>query len=365
MDQEKKQLLLSDTISVLRFPLIVAVVIIHTYITGQPNINGKIYVPFGKFPLFDIIEQFIRKGIAELAVPLFFLISGFLFFYLCEFNFTIYKNKLKKRINSLLIPYLFFNSLYLLYVFLTQLFFPNMTSPDRKLIIDYTIIDYFDSYWSYDGIDHYAPIYGPLWFIRDLIVINIFSPIIYFLIKKIDIIYFIILSLLFLFGIGLLTPGIASSSVLFYSIGSWFAIKKKNFVCDYATVSMIIGITALLLLIIDTYLWSKGEQIMTIHRLFILLGSISVPSICGKIIDRRHIKPIKILAESSFFIYVTHRFIITFFNKYWVLILPVNTISCIVAFLTIPIITCLICFTIYISLKKVAPTLTRVITGGR
>lgn len=365
MDQEKKSILLSDTISFLRFPLIIAVVFIHTYITDQPNINGKIFVPHGTFPLFDIIEQFIRKGIAELAVPLFFLISGFLFFYLSEFNIITYKNKLKRRIRSLLIPYLFFNILYMLYVLMTQLFLPNITSPDRKLIIDYNIIDYIDSFWSFDGIDHYAPIYGPLWFIRDLIVINILSPVIYFLIKKTDFFYLVTLSLLFILGIGLLTPGIASSSVLFYSIGSWFAIKKKNFVCDNASLNIIIGVTAFVLLIIDTYLWSKGVQIMAIHRLFILLGVISLPSICGIVISKRNIKPIMILAESSFFIYVTHRFIITIFNKYWVVILPVNTISAIVAFLVIPLLTSLICFCIYISLRKIAPTFTAIITGGR
>ena len=59
----------SDSITALRFPLIVAIVFIHTFIIGQPTIDGKINVNYGQFPLYDFLDYVIRICFAEIAVP--------------------------------------------------------------------------------------------------------------------------------------------------------------------------------------------------------------------------------------------------------------------------------------------------------
>lgn len=182
---DNKDIVLSKTITIVRFPLIVAIVLIHTYISDQPNVGGVIMVPSGSLPIFDTWEYILRQCIAELAVPTFFLISGFLFFYKTEtFTTGTYKYKLRKRFRSLLLPYLIWNLIYMGYVFIVQCFAPSLTSPDRKMIADYSLIDFVDSFWHYDGVSYGGPIYGPLWFIRDLIVIDVLSPLLFFLIKK-------------------------------------------------------------------------------------------------------------------------------------------------------------------------------------
>ena len=69
----------SKTIDFLRFPLIVGVVLIHAHITGM-TIKGNDVLRGNSFPVCDTISYFFSEVVARMAVPLFFFISGFLFF---------------------------------------------------------------------------------------------------------------------------------------------------------------------------------------------------------------------------------------------------------------------------------------------
>lgn len=97
---------LSKTIMFLRFPLIVAVVFIHTNL-ADVMINGRLLVNEGQFPIHDLFRHIITNELARIAVPLFFFISGFLFFYHTDFSMKMYKQKLKKRVRTLLVPICF------------------------------------------------------------------------------------------------------------------------------------------------------------------------------------------------------------------------------------------------------------------
>ena len=194
MNNAPSSQLVTDSITLLRFPLIVAIVFIHTFIAGQPNIDGKVNVEYGQYPIYDLLDHIVRICLAEVAVPLFFVISGFLFFYQCDFSRETYYNKLRKRIHSLLIPYMIWNTLYLFFVMIVQQLQPSSTSLDRKLVMDYSVIDILDSYWHFDGVIRgYDPICGPLWFIRDLMIVNICSPIVYFCLNNKKIVFLFLL----------------------------------------------------------------------------------------------------------------------------------------------------------------------------
>lgn len=232
MNNAPNSKLITDSITILRFPLIVAIVFIHTFIAGQPNIDGKINVEYGQYPIYDFLDHIVRICLAEVAVPLFFVISGFLFFYQCNFNRKTYYIKLRKRIHSLLIPYLIWNTLYLFFVMIVQQLQPSSTSLDRKLVVDYTVIELFDSYWSFDGVKRgWAPICGPLWFVRDLMIVNLFSPIVYFCINHKRVVFLILLGALYVCGINILTPGLSSTAFFFYSLGAWASVNQ--FDVDY------------------------------------------------------------------------------------------------------------------------------------
>ena len=65
-----KEQLLSHTISWLRFPLIVAIVLLHTFILNRP-VGGNV-ITVDNAHLFAIFEHVTKADIGEIAVPLFF-----------------------------------------------------------------------------------------------------------------------------------------------------------------------------------------------------------------------------------------------------------------------------------------------------
>lgn len=94
---------LSKTIMFLRFPLIVSVVFIHAGLEGVV-IGGNVTVHDGQFPIYESVYHVITNELARVSVPLFFFISGFLFFYRTDFSMKAYGQKLKKRVRTLFGP---------------------------------------------------------------------------------------------------------------------------------------------------------------------------------------------------------------------------------------------------------------------
>ncbi|WP_081771120.1 acyltransferase family protein [Bacteroides graminisolvens] len=89
----------SKTIAWLRFPMIIGVLLIHSYNPIHPK--GDVFV---------FVRNLSSEVVARFCVPLFFLIAGYLFFYkLKQFTGATYREKLRKRASSLLVPYLFWN----------------------------------------------------------------------------------------------------------------------------------------------------------------------------------------------------------------------------------------------------------------
>lgn len=183
-----KTRILETTISFLRFPLIIGVILIHANLS-EVIIGGIKCFNKTDYPIYTYVSYVLSQIIARTAVPLFFLISGFLFFYKIEiFNFDIFLQKIKKRIRTLFIPYIFWNFLIILIYLIGQSIVPNLISGGKKLICDYNFTDWLLSFWDTNLInpakDIGMPINYPLWFIRDLMVVIMFSPLIYFLVKK-------------------------------------------------------------------------------------------------------------------------------------------------------------------------------------
>ena len=99
----EKKILQSRVIDVLRFPMIVGVVLWHSFFEGIMGLDIPIQDTDISYYFF-----FISRILASVAVPLFFYFRVSLFFR-TAFSVDVYKKKLKSRIKTLLIPYLFWN----------------------------------------------------------------------------------------------------------------------------------------------------------------------------------------------------------------------------------------------------------------
>ncbi len=241
----------SSACNFLRLPLMLLVVCIH--------VKYNVLITLPKTDLSYSVVFFFTQIISRIAVPSFFVISGYYFFFDTakqnSFSLQDYKTKLFKRIFSILIPYLIWNLLYCLFksIFFEQNFFLLLSK-----IFAYPM-----------------PVAFQFWYIRDLMIMCLISPLLYWLIKKIRLIFMLILLLIWFLNLKI----VIDTPLLFFSLGAYFAIERKDVVSLLEKIKPYIFIFVLLFGIMDfifnispTNIFHKAENIYLIHCLFILSG---------------------------------------------------------------------------------------------
>ncbi len=340
---------LSRTISWLRFPMIAGVVLLHVDIPIDESANL----------LFGLFKYILVYGLSNLAVPLFFMISGFLFFYKTSFSLTAYMAKLKRRLRSLLIPFLFWNLAYMAVIYFIQCVAPSMLG-GRKMISDYSAIEFINSFWNYSGYGPGCPILAPTWFLRDLIVMVIVSPILYALIKYSRGFFVLLLAVCYVLGVNIGVVGF-SRSWLFFSFGAYMSIFGYNPVVVFRKYAEIIIPFSLLFLVVLISLQEKG----LLYRMYIIVGVCAVLALMSKWVTRTNFKQWPILSESSFFVYLFHGFYIVPLSAFYCHIVPLNAFTGVIGFFFITFFACVIAVLAYKLVKYCSPKLCAFVTGGR
>lgn len=208
----------STSINFVRFPLAILVVFIHSIGTTE-NIA---YYAF---------REFFSHIFCSFVVPTFFIISGYLFFQKTQNNFTtnIYIEKIKSRFFTLVIPYIVWNTITLSIDYTKYIIGQESWINYGQNSIGYILFLCFLGNPSdlLEGV--FYPINLPLWYIRDLIVLCIISPLLYFLLKKkITLIMMSLFLFFYLFNIKI--PYFNCTSIVFFSIGAALSIYNKELI---------------------------------------------------------------------------------------------------------------------------------------
>jgi hypothetical protein len=331
----KKQLLQSQTLDFLRFPLIVGVVFIHTRIVDG---GGE---PFD-FAGYAFCREFFSDILARVAVPMFFFISGLLFFLNVEkFDLKTYFTKLRSRVKTLLIPYLFWNIL----VFFLLVYVLKTAQID-------------DVYYALWG----GPAAFPFWFIRNLMVVVVLSPAIFLLVKHLKTVGIAALLILWFFGLLINVKGFSPECIAFFAAGTYFGINKINIVECFGRVKNISFVIYPLfvvayLLVPNPYLLNAG----------ICLGIVFFFNLCAGLLKSGKIGVSRFLSAASFFVFATHNnFFLPFANKLlMILINPRTDVAVSICFFLKVAITVGFALIFYWIMKRLFPKFTGVITGGR
>ena len=107
---------MSGKLRIVSFFAMILVVFRHAYNLGEEvNIAKKTGYSF-------FMQVFISSGFTSIAVPVFFVISGYLLFLNKKQSFIGYKLILSKRFSSLVIPYLFWTISWLLFYLFKDIF---------------------------------------------------------------------------------------------------------------------------------------------------------------------------------------------------------------------------------------------------
>ncbi len=351
----------SQRLGVLRFPLIVGVVFIH-------NVDAIVMFEHGSIGVAsdNIVATFIRnlisQGIARTAVPLFFLISGYFFFRGFQSVRLDYLNRMKSRVRTLLIPFIFWNVLTLIIIAVAQLL------PSTRLFMSGNIarIDSFDFYDYINAIFGITrmPIALQFWFIRDLMILAILAPVIYFFIVRLPMIFIGLLAVCWFTGVWPISIP-SSDAALFFSIGATVAYKHKSlFMMDKQ-----------ILIIVPAYFFTLVADVLTIgadwnqylHKISIVLGVISVLCFSKMVVLNSRLKEMLLgLSGASFFVFAAHEPSLLIAKKFvFKLVQPSSSFSILALYFLIPISLIVLLVGVYRVCARKFPSVTRVITGGR
>lgn len=376
--------LMSKTISSLRFPLTATVVMAHFNFVNNNRGFGIHGVMYGldQPDWVNWIINFFGTTMVGLGVPLFFMIAGYFFFYGKDFNLSVYQKKLKNRFHTLLIPYLLWNTLAILMIAIRFLpifsdILPGMDKIQVNLTPSGILHTYFDNFHN-EGLFIYPeasikttimPIDAPLWFVRDLMAAVVFSPLLYWLIRKLKV-YAILLWGLLAYVIAPLYISSSGSYLMmvidacfFFSWGGYYSINRKNFVMEMRRLKFV-PYFYVPMAILDTYF---NGLYLPLHYGSIPMGAITAVIFMSYLIEKGKVKVVPLLSESSFFVFAMHmlfmwelgKAVFVFFH------LENEPVTLVIFFFAIVIITILICLGTYVLLKRYLPKVCGLLTGGR
>lgn len=359
--------LLSKTISYLRFPLIVGVVFIHSNMLVV-NIQGTV-VRYDRWPIVAFVMKLFSSVLADISVPLFFFISGFLFFYYSEFSKDSYLKKVKKRVSTLLVPYLIWN--FVAFIILLIQVHPKMVR-FFPLLKDYRvdIVSFLSSFWVTNLPIQMSgpanPINTPLWFVRDLMVLVLLSPIIWWIIRKVGLLFVALLGVVWFFTLGEYVgfPGLCHQSLFFFPLGAYFGIKHLNFV-EMSNKVIWISYVYFVVAIVDT-LSMDMQYSYLIHHISILLGMVAVVCMSSSLMQKGKIRVNTFLSGASFFVFAFHNLFLGKMTKVVVMgIEPESPLLVLMIYFLMPLITILICLGVYKLVNRLIPVMGGILTGGR
>lgn len=334
---------LSRKIKILSFLAIYMVVTIHT---AMPQANDL------KF--FDFFQRFIGDFICRLYLPLFMTISGFLFYAnITKTSKKIWFEKYKRRFKSLLIPYIIWNLLFVAQLAILQF------NPITSSWISDGLTPFISSgsilYSTWVVLTHPANL--PLWFVRDLMIIVIFTPLIYYLVKSKFNIPIILLLLIIGFKIQF------AFCLAFFIIGGNLSIKKINLNCKLSNSILLVSI--IISVFFGVFLTLNGPitnlnfylAIFPLIALWFGYDYLIVKGIPFNFLTK--------LLPYTFFIYVFHEPSLNVFKKTIILLGNKSELSYFITYLASPVLMVLLSYFIGAICSRFFPKSFSIITGFR
>lgn|SRR5574344_1133102 len=295
-NQNKKNLMekySSDKLTVLSFSLCLMIIVLHSNPINSLGLN-----------LNDYTLVYWINGVCQMAVPMFFYISAYLFFRtFCKEKIVV---KYKSRIKTLVIPYLLWNLIF------TSLFFillniPWLSDKMNMSLNQNTPLEFIQAV--------FLSKYTPLWFVGNLIAYVALAPVILLLLQnKVVSVFVILISAFFTLFIGGDNINIPNWFI-YYFIGAFIgynfhnSIEHKHNIKGKTVISLSV-------LFVAVYVSSVVYNQYFYYR---LLSPVFVWILYDFVVDRVNVRP---WMSDSFFLYCTHFFCINVFQKLFILFFP-------------------------------------------
>ena len=328
---------LSDKFRVASFVAAVLVVLRHAH-------NLPAFFPMGGEPSWLNGLEWGTIFWTDVAVPFFFFSSGYFFMRTDYIKEKKYFSMLDKKTSSLLVPFVVWNLVGLCFLFVSDKE-GNMGDTWQMWVYNFLM-----SKW-----------YGPLWFVRELMILMLCYPLYGWLYRKafqpvlIVIILWLMYSRWWPADISLLT----AEGIIFFLLGGLFQHHSAILTKKAPTIVTIILLVCWLIYSFNFTSWDKR-----IHQLSLLIGMPAfwlsldlLPEVVKNFCKR--------MSKYSFLIYVTHFYLLKVLKVGTATIFAENAIMATFAFFIIPIV---LIFMIVLGgryWQKLSPKSYSICMGGR
>lgn len=326
--------ILSDKIKIASFICTVMVVFRHGLNLQAFGLNNHVtsYVA--------IIEHGVSK-ITEVAVPYFFIVSGYFFFRYSYYGGGEYIAMVRKKIQTLFIPFLFWNIVGIFPLLLMHQFvFENS-------LWKY-ILQLLNSDWN-----------GVLWYVRDIMTMMVLVPLYsWIFVVNNRWLYIILLILLFMNWWPVECRWVSSEGLFFFFLGG--ILQKNSEIlnkCIPKVVLFTIGSAWIISCFCFPFYWP-------IHRYNTLLGLVVIWQLFCYL-PKRLSSWILNASTYSFFIYVTHIFIIKSMKVGIAYLFFKNETIALASYIVLPLLTTGIALHLGKFFNKYLPAAFNIVTGGR
>jgi peptidoglycan/LPS O-acetylase OafA/YrhL len=307
------------------------------------------------------LQDLISGGLAKAGVPLFAFISGFLFFRNAPTTAVTdwFLDKGRRRLRSLLVPYLAWSGLGLAFYWLlgqipwTQPFVARQwVAYDHILDVAY--------HWLW------LPVAYPLWFVRDLMLSLLLSPVLLWAIRRFGIIVPGLLLAVWLgspWPVDPVRPWRDLRCLAFFTFGAWVAVGKATRPSSWQPFAPALAATWVLSAALNALLggWDLATVFHT--KLTILLGFAALWLGYDSWPGAAHL--FTPLGKASFFIFAAHEPLLTATRKLWFLTAGYSAATVHVAYLLAPTIVVAALYLAAVRISRIAPGLDAVLTGRR
>ncbi len=315
----------------------ILVVFLHSFSYAKDN-----YEPPNIFAYK--LEFLISRDLAQAAVPVFFAMSGFLFYR--RFTVAGMGEKLKGRFLTLVIPYLIWNTIYTaVFFFLAKLPFVNTTPFELNLdnLIQGILFQKYN---------------GAFWFLFNLIQLTYLCPIVYLMLKNrwIGLLFLGLMSVLY--GMDITVMGwLEIRTVVYYGVGAYAAIHHRDAVVNAQGFHWS-GAAALILSQIMLFWYDNIMLCYILTRVLMIVAAFWF----ANFLPERKLPRILLC---SFPIYAIHGLILETFNKVFSFFLDTQTNWILIDYFGSVIMTVSIIIVLNQVLLKRLPKLHTILFGGR
>lgn len=332
---------LSNKLSVLYTVLIVMVVYIHSS-----------YIEANQYDIARFLQNLTGGGICRIANCLFFCISGYLFARNIHSVNDIWP-KLLKRARTLLLPYILWNIIFVLwYVVIDSL--PGISAFSNTHIIEvYANQSVGETLYSL----FIAPAAFQLWFLRDLMVMLLFTPLLWWIARKQWIVVLVLA----------LASTFVYAWLIYFWLGIIIAVKQWD-IENYRRPKMAVFISALIYVGYAIYIAWGGISARVVEVFVNIVGLYLVWSLYDIAARGRYMADKglwKYLCGYSFFIYCFHEPAFNVIKKLALAVCGTSEPVLIIFYYVNPWLMVLAAVVVAKILQRMTPNIYKILTGGR